>query len=59
MIVSSSASPPSSDARKPVACATRSFHTAGAKPYGNGNVSALLKKYGFSDANLFFFPIQQ
>lgn len=25
---------------------------------GNGNVSALLKKYGFSDANLFFFPIK-
>ncbi|MGF7159431.1 ABC-type amino acid transport substrate-binding protein [Rhodoligotrophos appendicifer] len=24
---------------------------------GNGTVSALLKKYGFSDANLFFFPL--
>ncbi len=25
---------------------------------GNGNVLALLKKYGFSEANLFFFPLK-
>ena len=28
-----------------------------AEARGNGEVSALLKKYGFSDANLFFFPL--
>jgi len=41
-------------------CSLRSAITQGlGEVRGNGNVSALLKKYGFSDANLFFFPIQQ
>ena len=40
-------------------CSLRSALTQGlAEVRGNGNVSALLKKYGFSDSNLFFFPIQ-
>jgi ABC-type amino acid transport substrate-binding protein len=39
-------------------CSLRSAVTQGlAEVRGNGNVSAILKKYGFSDANLFFFPL--
>jgi polar amino acid transport system substrate-binding protein len=40
-------------------CSLRSAVTQGlAEVRGNGNVSAILAKYGFSDANLFFFPIK-
>jgi ABC-type amino acid transport substrate-binding protein len=40
-------------------CSLRAAMTQGlAEVRGNGNVSALLKKYGFSNANLFFFPLQ-
>lgn len=39
-------------------CSLRSAISQGlSEVRGNGNVSALLKKYGFSDANLFFFPL--
>jgi ABC-type amino acid transport substrate-binding protein len=39
-------------------CSLRSAVTQGlAEVRGNGNVSAILSKYGFSDANLFFFPL--
>ncbi|MGB3537030.1 MAG: transporter substrate-binding domain-containing protein [Mesorhizobium sp.] len=39
-------------------CSLRAAISEGlAEVRGNGNVSALLKKYGFSDANLFFFPL--
>jgi polar amino acid transport system substrate-binding protein len=39
-------------------CSLRAAYTQGlAEVRGNGNVSAILKKYGFSNRNLFFFPI--
>ena len=40
------------------ATAFRPMVTQGlAEVRGKGNVSAILAKYGFSDANLFFFPL--
>ncbi|WP_368911658.1 transporter substrate-binding domain-containing protein [Taklimakanibacter deserti] len=39
-------------------CSLRAALSQGlAEVRGNGEVSAILKKYGFSDANLFFFPL--
>lgn len=39
-------------------CSLRAAVSAGiAEVRGNGEVSAVLKKYGFNDANLFFFPL--
>lgn len=39
-------------------CSLRSAISQGlSEVRGNGTVSSLLKKYGFSDANLFFFPL--
>ena len=40
-------------------CSLRAAYTQGlSEVRGNGNVSAILKKYGFSNRNLFFFPLQ-
>jgi polar amino acid transport system substrate-binding protein len=40
-------------------CSLRAAYTQGlAEVRGNGNVSAILKSYGFSNRNLFFFPMQ-
>ena len=39
-------------------CSLRSAYTQGlAEVRGNGKVSAILKNYGFSNRNLFFFPL--
>jgi polar amino acid transport system substrate-binding protein len=39
-------------------CSLRAAYTQGlAEIRGNGQVSAMLKKYGFSNRNLFFFPM--
>lgn len=39
-------------------CSLRAAYTQGlAEVRANGNVSAILKKYGFSNRNLFFFPV--
>ena len=39
-------------------CSLRAAYTqALAEVRGNGNVSAILKKYGLSNRNLFFFPL--
>jgi ABC-type amino acid transport substrate-binding protein len=40
-------------------CSLRAAYTQGlSEVRANGNVSAILKKYGFSNRNLFFFPLQ-